>query len=507
MANVTPNLEPGSYLDPQTVTLSLSSEVDYVNFTVNGATPAISEYIAYDTLSPPNPFIAVTQDGKGRVVYDGGFPKLYNNTAPAEGTGFSGLSAAHKYIHNAFKWIANPSKVAQGNKKILILGDRSSGSYLIKGTAASDFNTTLNRIAAAAGFQLTYKDTSDYAGGALNPTLAELEEYVAILLMSSQSGAGAEYITNAAVTDIRTFRENNNGVLVITDHGPVFSRIEDVYFTAGGAFFNTANKLVVNFGAFFTGNYNRTPVNVGFLRQNYGDHPLYDGLLDSESIAAGGSESEVKVATFTKYTQANLPPFAVNEGRQIIQVLARLHDGSIETYRFIYTIASGELLSIKNLSGTELTELDVGWGNKAVIRPTILGSGLGSLSGVITRAGVRLGTITYTEAAGSRVTWDGNNANGFIVNDDDVVQVAITVPFSYIKSLPVSRVQPSITAPFHLSQMLNGLRSAGVTEFAKAAALKKVIDNINTAVGSTVITPSLSTADMAAKLREYFKKV
>lgn len=52
-----------------------------VAYTLNGLPPALSEYIAYDTLTPANPFIAVTQDGAGNVVYDGGFPKLYNQYA------------------------------------------------------------------------------------------------------------------------------------------------------------------------------------------------------------------------------------------------------------------------------------------------------------------------------------------------------------------------------------------------------------------------------------------
>ena len=85
MANLTLSVAPGYYLEAQNASWVLGEKVDFVSFTKDGPSPAISKYIAYDTLVPPNPFIAAAQDGNGNVVYDGGFPKFYNVVAPEAG--------------------------------------------------------------------------------------------------------------------------------------------------------------------------------------------------------------------------------------------------------------------------------------------------------------------------------------------------------------------------------------------------------------------------------------
>ncbi len=87
MANeITYDKAPGIFPAPFTLNMLFASNVDKLQFSLNQGTPAISKYVAYDTLEPPNPFIAVTQDGRGNVVYDGGFPKYYNEKAPFAGT-------------------------------------------------------------------------------------------------------------------------------------------------------------------------------------------------------------------------------------------------------------------------------------------------------------------------------------------------------------------------------------------------------------------------------------
>lgn len=55
MANLTLSKQPGYYYDSVTLNWVLGSDVSYINYTQNGAQPAISEYIAYDTLTPPQP--------------------------------------------------------------------------------------------------------------------------------------------------------------------------------------------------------------------------------------------------------------------------------------------------------------------------------------------------------------------------------------------------------------------------------------------------------------------
>ncbi|WP_311965541.1 hypothetical protein, partial [Acinetobacter baumannii] len=79
-------------------------------------------------------------------------------------------------------------------------------------------------------------------------------------------------------TDLVTFRQQGGGLIFITDHGTnVLTNVNQVATAEGAGFYGTANRVIANFGAFFSGNYDRVPVNVGFLRTNYGDHPLYSG--------------------------------------------------------------------------------------------------------------------------------------------------------------------------------------------------------------------------------------
>lgn len=446
MANVTTDIPASAYLDPQTVHLILSDQVEYVSLTTNAAQPTLSEYIAYDTLVPPNPFIAVTQDGKGRVVYDGGFPKFYNTVAPAAGTPFASLPASFKYLYNAINWTADPVKVAAGNKKILILGDApTTVNYAVKGVTPNDFNISLSRLCAIVGFTATFKDINDYAG-VLNPTLAELNGYACVLLLSSNSPNPAALITDGAVQDLQTFRSNGGGIIVITDHGPDITSVGGAYPPPpGGQFFATANKLVVNFGAYFTGNYDRTPVNVGFLRTNYGDHPLYNGMLNTESIAAGASESKLVVATYPTYTQATVPPIPMTSGRYIVQVLARLLDGTVETYRFVFSIADGDVVVFQNGSGVSIKALDVGFYDKATLIPKILGTGLGTLGGKVSKNGAQIATLAFTEAGGSVVVWADGKGGVVKVNQGDVFRAEVNSPFSVFSDLTITRFQPKVS--------------------------------------------------------------
>lgn len=142
---------PGKY--PETARMLIGYEgISKVTYTVNDLEPVVSEYITYDTLNPPNPFIAVTQDGRGNVLYDGGFPKLYNGSM-SSGTTFQTLSGSFKYFANALEWISNTEKVSEGNRNILILGDSNVGeSYSIKGTEASGFYNSLEKLATVGNW-------------------------------------------------------------------------------------------------------------------------------------------------------------------------------------------------------------------------------------------------------------------------------------------------------------------------------------------------------------------
>lgn len=643
MSDITFDVPEGYYLTPFAANMVLSENVESLQFSVNGAPPSISKYVAYDTLKPPNPFIAVTQDGNGNVVYDGGFPKFYNSGAPgvpatpsismdvvakcdaitedesyayilfsdkevtvsigdrlvyevfqnnassfvgidavtandpdefpgqhslrdwgyplenaildqnglpvnpsaylegkADGkwyhrefdlsqvagntlvkwfvgyengtvgihhtrfrdiyivnrdgdvktvlfrnkidlvdqstpettlSGFTELSntlydprpfynASYKYLYNAILWTANPKKIAAGNRKILIVGDAKIGAnYAVRTTGSNGFITSFTRLCAGIGYEPTFKDAGMYSEGYIDETLASLDEYVCVLFMSSVHSAIA-YITDSCTQAMLTFREQGNGIIFITDHGPVISNVADAYPPVNGAgFFVTANKVIVNFGAFFTGNYNRTPVNVGFLRKTYGDHPLYDGMGDSENISAAGSESRVQVAIYDSLSPTSIAPFTVGNGQTNIQVAATLKSGEIVTGKVTYNVVS---FKVTFSDGTQVRDngqqLDVGVKNQSLIQVAVAGSLAENAAGIVYKNGTRVGTLSYTQAGGTVQTWDGAGTGPVKVQNGDKFSVDLNAPLSMTSTITIKRFQPQIKAKRELSEIMKILR-------------------------------------------------
>lgn len=657
MADISFDVAEGYYLSTFTARMILSGNVQSLQFSVNGAPPSISKYVAYDQLVPPNPFIAVTQDGTGNVVYDGGFPKFYNNVAPVAGinasismefkatctgqvgtenlyyynaftnknvtiatgdklvydifqnsanarvgldaitnlvpgdpryslrdwaptlkdqngigihpatdlggravnqwyhrefdltqcvgntfikwsmayegeiagdyatrfrdvyildrngnikaalfkdvidlpnststeSGASGytnlvkalydprsqLTASYKYLYNAILWTANQKKLTAGNRKILILGDSiSTGSYPVKSTAPNGFNTSFTRLCAAVGFTPTFKDVSDYVGGSLGCTAVELDQYTCVLLMSSAPGTVA-YITDACVANLVAFREAGNGLIVVTDHGPVITNISQANNGAlGSAFFWTANKLVTQFGAYFSGNYDRTPVNVGFLRSTYGDHPLYAGMADAESINAGGSESRVQLASFTTLLPGQVQPFSIPLGKTIIRVAAVLTSGEVVPYKIEYNVVS---FKVTFSDGTQVKDngqvMDVGVKNQSLIQAAVSGTLAENAAGLVYKNGTRVGTFSYTQAGGSTQTWDGAGLGPVKVQHGDQFSVGLTTPVVMTSAITIKRFQPAIKGKRDMSDVMRTLRtfSPALTDIKR---VKKMIEDI-----------------------------
>ena len=73
--NPPPSIVSGSSL---TISLDKTSDVSEYAVTFDGIPPVLAKYIAYDNLTPQNPFIATVEDGLGNILLDGGFPKWYN---------------------------------------------------------------------------------------------------------------------------------------------------------------------------------------------------------------------------------------------------------------------------------------------------------------------------------------------------------------------------------------------------------------------------------------------
>lgn len=280
------------------VTLPPGQTLFRVSYNRNGLFPALSEYIAFDTLTPPNPFIAVTQDGLGRVVYDGGFPKFYNNVVGTGQTTFAQLPAQLKYLHNAILWVMNPAKVAGGNRKVLAIGDATtSENYTLGRTRSTDFTNMFTTLGPILNVEFTV--IARLGTGPIDYSFDYLNQFAAVLFMGSAYHTTATApITQRFIDAMVAYRAAGNGIIFITDHGDEVSTIEQAATNSVG-FFASINRISVNFGAWFTGLYDRVPVNVGFIRANYGDHPLYVGLDNSETILAGDSESAVRVTTDT----------------------------------------------------------------------------------------------------------------------------------------------------------------------------------------------------------------
>lgn len=442
------------------------------------APPSMSKYIAYDNLTPRNPFIAVTEDGRGRVVYDGGFPKFYNDYTPPINATFGQLSGSFKYLYNALQWVANSVKVAAGFNKFLVLGDANAGeNYNVVDSGSNRFNTSLINILTIAGYGYTFKTRASY-GGVLNPTLAELEQYCGILVMSSTYAmTNTDYITSSAVSDIATFRENGGGVILITDHGPVLNNATEAANNKTG-FFNVANQIALKFGAYFTGDYTRTPVNVGWIRANYGDHPLYKMMSDSEDIVAGGSESKVVVTSAPINPPASFPPVVVSKpGMTTLQYLLTKTDGSVSSHKFVYSIASGEILYVKDGNALDITINELDYGNQISFNIRINGSQIGTIFGVIELNGIRVGDITWDSTNKTLVLfYTGGDRRRTL--DGDVYEIKIVSPFTYSKTITINkrdgRVANLLSYARLMTSYANAYSGAGPSTIAR---VKDVINN------------------------------
>lgn len=488
MSTIVPSIPPSHYTEPTAVSWSFGSGVGSVAFSLNGTPPAISEYIAYDTLNPPNPFIAVTQDGRGNVIYDGGFPKFYNssNTANNSATSFAGLNPAGKYLYNALNFCANPIKVLQGNRKVLLVGDAIDGqNYAVKSTTGNGFRNALTKIVEVAGYDLTIKDRGDW-NNSIDADINELDEYCLVILMSSWFGNRVS--TDRFVDAMVTYRERGNGIILITDHGPVYNTIDQAIAGFGQGFFATAQPIAVRFGAFFSGDYDRTPVNVGFLRSTYGDHPLYNNLSNAEDIPAGGSESRVVVTEITTYTPSQVPSTSLDSGRYEFNFLTIGTDGTPRAQQFVYTVGGVISTFFRNrvenqfLAGeyqSRKTVWDLELANDASVATPV--------SGELLKNDVVLGSFSQS-TTGSDFTYTWNTPDDLppMVREGDRLELRTLAPEEFRYQVTVSRPNITVQPPRNLSELLRILQSGeyvGVNPYRLFQDYRRYLEqNYNTVI-------------------------
>ena len=439
----------GIYQVPKTINVYLSGNVQDAITTNDGTTPTLAEYIAYDNLSPPNPFIAVVQDGRGNVTFDGGFPKLYNTNHSSAWTTFNDLSPTFKYVYNVLDFISNDDKVQSGNNKILVLGDANPGdNYNIKETGGSDFYLSLEKLSQVSGYDFIYRTREDYADN-LDPSYSFLEEHVAVLLFSTRSlSEGSGYLTQQAISNLVAFRENGNGIFIITDHG-----------TGPNGFYVTGNQLASEYGAYFEGTYNRTSVNVGFLRNNYGDHPLYNNLLDTDDIYAGGSESRVFVTEYPTYDNSTIPDQDLSTpGYTSYKYLLRDSSGDLQSLNYTYGLQVAEIVNFLNEQDQIITTKNVGVNNRAAIDFQINDAGLGDINGLVKRNGIVVGDVFF-DGITQEVQYYRHDGNEIIVDDGDIISVEITSPLQYTKNLQIERFQPAVGDVYSYSRFLSEIEN------------------------------------------------
>lgn len=670
---------PGNYPGVFDLKMLFGDTVKELQYSINAGMPKITKYVAYDTLVPPNPFIAVTQDEYGPVVYDGGVPKFFNSamapypTVPfddalrfqmtKQGTGSSfhyemlsakrveieagdklvytlhtsntairsgidalingsaliklqalpildqnGLSiststdlsarayrkwytrtfdlsslagstigdwqmvnggvatglqttwfkdvcvldgagnikaalytteleipnlitgtggsqgftdinklivdtrdqldATDKYFYNSLRFVENKDKVAAGNRKVLILGDTIVGNpYQVKGAGGTDFGTHLTHACVMAGYIPTIKDRADY-GAALDASLTELNQYCAIVIVSClyQQSGWPSLITQKCVDAILASREQGNGLIVLTDHGPVMNTIDDaIKAPIGAGYFATANKIITNFGAWFSGDYGRSPVNVGFLRRTYGDHPLYATLTDAEFIFAGVSESRVNVAQYQTYTPQTMPIIKLIKGRNHIQVAATLLDGSVVTFRFLYFVTSVTVTwSDGELDTADGGRFDIGVKNQSRVDIKFSNDGTPfTAAGKIYKNDIYAGTVSYTPEGGVIQKWNELGVGPIRLINGDSFRVELSIPEGESSSITINRFHPYIKGIRSLSRVMTILRGFR-PELTDIKRILRIMKDIQGTVPWLVVKMVQSIPDNMKLIADYF---
>lgn len=315
---VQPEPPPGSYAAPPDTILNYSPDLK-IKQSIS-ATPSNAKIIAFDTLTPPNPFIAIVDDGRGRVVLDGGFPKFYNSQYSGASS-YTQLNAAHKYLYNAMNWVADPARVLAGKTSFLLFNDGPSSYDL--GT----FSTTMSGVAGLAGFSIVQKNRTNYGGSTtVSIPYSEFNSYCGVIVMSTKTD-GISGLSDTTANFLKQYRESGGGIIVITDHN---------------VFQATANAVVSRFGASFFGDIDRSPVSVEYLKTTYGIHPLWNNIPGS--VYAGASEGNVSVTDFAYYDGETI--IFPGDGIHTIYVLIEDEDENFFSTSYSYLINVADPITV-----------------------------------------------------------------------------------------------------------------------------------------------------------------
>jgi hypothetical protein len=460
MVDIISDKVPGWYGGTLDVTVTFPGNVRKALVTRGEVAPVLSEIIAYDkdpTTQAPRPFLAVTQDGRGNVVYDGGFPKYYNDNVVGTPTTFAQLSGSCKFFHNALKFCANPIKVAQGNNKVLIVGNTlATESFNHKFSVVNNIGPSALQAhgmadawlpaAQIAGFVVTQKDASDFPGGIVDLTFAMLDQYCMVVFLASVNLAqGTTRLTPSTPTELATYRASGNGIFLITDHcGDVYTSAADA-FARRSVFAADAIYIAAQYGTYFSGNYDRTNVRVGDIRAENGDHPLFANIGDNEELIGMVSESIVYVDDHAADEVSPLAPITYNlttPGVNRINAMVQLNDGTIISRPMRFDLINVSDIKIRdsrvrNLNAgitTSKRAFDLSLAYPIASPPTLTGN--------VRSNGVFQGTFSISAGVMTYVPRTGNNST-FALNNTDIVTFEILLPFIYNVNITITTANMS----------------------------------------------------------------
>lgn len=482
MSEIITSLEPGHYYTGQTVTITFPSETRRAIITQDDRSPVLTEIIAYDrgTIPPgttvqDRPFIAVTQDGRGNVVYDGGFPKFYNSHIYTQNgnswpslpyASWNQLSPASRYMNNCINFCANPRKVLNGNRKILLMGNTySTESYDVatsyrnstSSNAPLSFRDTFEGIAQLGNWDLTIINLNDVSGSKLDFTYDYFDQFAAVIFMGAYAYSTvpteAQFrVSERCAEELGIYRRNGNGVIIITDHANTnFNNIEEAT-TRAAVFAPDPNRIAKYFGAYFSGDVNRSPVSVGAIRLQLGedglpgDHVLLNGLSDNDYIFAGLSESLTKVQSFDADQVDPNTPWIVNlntPGEYRINVMIQLDDGAIVTRSLLYEIINPSNINLVDNFGRIVTDSFQTF--KPLVDYTLKTDGDNrTMSGRIYIDDVLKGFF-IRDAIATRLIPLGTRDNSFVgmpQSDGQILKFSIKEPFEYVIQVKVNIPDP-----------------------------------------------------------------
>ncbi|ABY63124.1 virion structural protein [Pseudomonas phage 201phi2-1] len=483
MAEISTSIQPGYYTTGQTLTVTFPANTRRAIVTRNERSPVLTEILAYDTGPitpvPPGdpagptidrPFLAVTQDGRGNVIYDGGFPKFYNDQIAANNGGtypavnpntFATLTPAQKYLYNGLNFCANPRKVAAGNRKVLFIGNSVKGysfvltdsHYQNQGGARADngFRDTLDGICQAGNWTPTYYDLPDNSSK-IDFTFDYLDQFATVVffgLYATQSPSET-HVTERFAKELAAYRTAGNGIAIITDHcNDNFTSVADA-LARGFVFGADATRLAKEYGCYFSGNVDRQPVLVSEIKRQIGypgppeSHPLLNGLPDTAYIFAGASESLVMPELYTNEEVDPDQPLVVpmnTAGTYRVNVLVQLDDGTILTKPMLFQVIDPSVIILRDSLGRTVGSPQTTY-KRGIDLSLFPGAGVTqTYSGEILKNGILQGYFRSLEGVTSYQPFTGAGCPLGAVSGD-VITFKITDPFEYSISTTINVSAP-----------------------------------------------------------------